>query len=105
MVERFQTGCGLVRCCSYGHIVKHCQVSARCGHCSGLHETRACTKKERPVCANCTGKGLGSTEHKAWSEGCPVRKNAREVLAAKPHTYPQAVRLVSLIIEKEPEKR
>lgn len=48
------------------------------------------------------------------SEGCPVRKKAREVLAAhfnnRPHTYPQAVRpyhrpAVSLIVEKEPEKR
>jgi hypothetical protein len=79
-----------------------------------LHKTRECTKKEKSVCANCTGKGLGSTEHKAWSEGCLVRKKAREVLAARfnnrPHTYPQAVRLdhrpaVSLIVEKEPEKR
>jgi hypothetical protein len=117
MVERFQTGCGLVqcfKCCAYGHIAKHCRASAWCGHCSESHETRECTKKERSICTNCTDKGLGSTEHKAWSEGCLVHKKAREVLAARfmnrPHTYPQAVRpdhrpAISLVTKKEPERR
>jgi hypothetical protein len=117
MVERFQTGCGLVqcfKCCSYGHIAKHCRLSARCGHCSGLHETCECTIKEKSICANCTGKGLRSKEHKAWSESCPARKKAREALAARfggrPPLYPQTVRpdhrpVVSLVVEKEPEKR
>ena len=79
-----------------------------------MHKTYECTKKEKSVCANCIGKGLSSIEHKAWSKGCLVCKKAREVLAAqfnsRPYTYPQAVRpdhrpAVSLVIEREPEKR
>jgi hypothetical protein len=118
MVERFQTGCGLVqcfKCCAYGHIAKHCRAEARCGHCSGFHETRDCpNNKEKAFCRNCLGKGLGSTEHKAWSESCPVRKRTREALAVRfsnrPPTYPQSVRpdhrpAISLVVEKEPEKR
>jgi hypothetical protein len=96
-------------------IAKHCRAEARCGHCRGSHETRDCTdNKEKAICANCLGKGLGSTERKAWSESCPVRKRTREALAvrfnSRPLTYPQAVRpdhrpVVSLVVEKEPEKR
>jgi len=102
------------KCCSYGYIAKHCWLSAWCGHCSGLHETRKCTIKEKSICANCAGKGLGSTEHKAWSKSCPARKKAREALAARfdcrPPLYPQTVRpdhrpVVSLVVEKELEKR
>ena len=117
-MERFQTGCGLVqcfKCCAYGHIAKHCRAEARCGHCSGSHEIRDCTQnKEKAICTNCTGKGLGSKEHKAWSESCPVRKKTRETLAVRfcnrPTTYPQAAQpdhrpVVSLVVEKEPEKR
>jgi hypothetical protein len=63
---------------------------------------------------NCTGKGLGFTDHKAWSESCIVCKKTREALAVRfcnrPPTYPQAVCLdhcpvVSLVVEKEPEKQ
>lgn len=98
IVERFQTGCGLVqcfKCCSHGHIAKHRRVSARCGHCSG-HETRECTTNERSICANCTGKGHGSAEHKAWSEGCPAVKRLRKSLqlgsiAALTHIHRQFV--------------
>lgn len=117
MVERFQTGCGLVqcfKCCAYGHIAKHCRAKAHCGHCSGSHETRDCTNKEKAICANCVGKGLGSTEHKAWSESCLVRKRTREAQAVRfsnrLSTYPQSVRpdhrpVVSLVVEKELEKQ
>jgi len=118
MVERFQTGYGLVQCfryCAYRHIAKHSRVDARCGHCSGPHETRECTKnKVKAVFANCSGGGLGSKEHKAWSESCPVRKKTSEALAVRfsnrLQTYPQAIRpdhraVASLVVEKELEKR
>lgn len=86
IVERFQTGCGLVqcfKCCTYRHIAKHYRADARCSHCSGSHETHNCTKnKEKAICANCTGMGLGFTDHKAWSESCTVCKKTREALAA-----------------------
>jgi hypothetical protein len=71
-------------------------------------------RTRRRLCANCTGKGIGFTDHKAWSESCTVRKKTREALAVRfcnrPLTYPQAVRpdhrpVVSLVVEKEPEKR
>jgi len=79
-----------------------------------LHETRKCTKKEKSICANCVGKGLDSIEHKAWSEGRLVRRKVREVLAvrfnSRARIYPQTVRpdhrpVVSLVIEKEPERK
>jgi hypothetical protein len=118
MVERFQTGCGLVqcfKCCVYRHIAKHCWAEARCGHCSGFHETRNCTNnKEKTMYMNCTGRELGFKDYKAWSESCPVCKKVREDLAVRfcnrPTTYPQAVCLdhcpvVSLVVEKEPEKQ
>jgi hypothetical protein len=69
MEEWFQTGCGLVqcfKCCAYGHIAKHCQAKAQCGHCSRPYKTRDCTKsKELAICTNCTGKGLRFKDHKA----------------------------------------
>lgn len=95
MVERFQTGCGLVqcfRCCGYGHIAKHCRVEARCGHCGGSHETRSCEKSKEPngYCSNCKGS------HKAWSEECPVRKKTRTMLVerlwSRAGIYPEVVR-------------
>jgi hypothetical protein len=70
---------------------KHCRAS---GHCS---ETSECTKKERGLFAQARGLAL-----KAWSEGCLVRKKAREVLAARfMNTYPHRP-AISLVTEKEP---
>jgi len=57
---------------------------------------------------------MGSTDHKAWSKSCTVRKKTREALAVcfcnRLLTYPQAVRpdhclVVLLVVEKEPEKQ
>jgi hypothetical protein len=63
---------------------------------------------------NCTDRGLGFKDYKAWSESCLACKKVREDLAVcfcnRPTTYPQAVCLdycpvVSLVVKKEPEKQ
>jgi hypothetical protein len=78
-------------------------------------ETRNCTKnKEKAICANCTGKGLGFTDYKAWSKSCIVCKKTREALVVRfcnrPLTYLKAVCLdhrlvVLLVVEKELKKQ
>jgi hypothetical protein len=95
ITERFFAGCGLVqcfKCCSYGHIAKHCRIEPRCGHCASTHETRDCTTKEKSFCPCCKARGLSGATHKAWSELCPVRKDVRTQLAYKfanrPLLYP-----------------
>jgi hypothetical protein len=95
IVERFQTGCGIVqcyRCSGYGHIAKHCRVEARCGHCGLSHETRSCEKgkEAKSYCVNCRGP------HKAWSEDCPVRQKTRKALYerlwSRAALYPETIR-------------
>jgi hypothetical protein len=63
LVERFMTGCGLVKCfkCyTYGHIAKNCRAKAHCGHCSDSHETRDC--KEQTKKSYATAKLIGYTK-------------------------------------------
>lgn len=91
LTEHFFAGCGLVqcfKCCSYGHIAKHCRIEARCGHCSGSHETRSCTRKEFSFCACCKACGNKHTTHNAWSELCAARREVRSQLAWKLENRP-----------------
>ena len=84
LTDRFYTGCGLVqcfKCCSYGHIAKHCRIEARCGHCAGSHETRNCDDKTKSVCPCCKARGTREHNHKAWSELCTARRDVREQIA------------------------
>jgi hypothetical protein len=84
LTDRFYTGCGLVqcfKCCSYGHIAKHCRIEARCGHCAGLHETRNCNDKTKSVCPCCKARGTPEHNHKAWSELCASRRDVRTQIA------------------------
>jgi hypothetical protein len=80
LTDRFYTGCGLIqcfKCCSYGHIAKHCRIEARCGHCAGLHETRHCNDKTKTTCPCCKARGIRDNNHKAWSELCQARRDVR----------------------------
>ena len=91
LVERFLTGCGLVqyfKYCLYRHIAKNCQAKARCGHCSGSHETRECPAKTQKTgsCAACKAIGYKRTDHKAWDKLCPVQILACEKLRTKLET-------------------
>ena len=84
LTDRFYTGCGLIqcfKCCSYGHIAKHCRVEARCGHCAGSHETRNCDNKTKSVCPCCKARGTPEYNHKAWSELCKSRRDVRMHIA------------------------
>ena len=62
-----------VRCQEFGHIVRFCKNTTRCGRCSGDHATRECLKPETArKCALCKGN------YAAWSDTCRYRIQARE---------------------------
>jgi hypothetical protein len=42
-------------CNSYGHYQFKCTKPARCGHCSGDHQSRDCINKNNPKCPACNG--------------------------------------------------
>ena len=62
------------RCQRWGHHQLRCTLRARCGVCSGAHNTTHCLslhkrKEKTPACCpNCGGK------HHAWNLSCPPRK-------------------------------
>jgi len=59
--DRFVSRYSLVqyfRYYSYSYIVKNCRIEARCGHCSGSHETRNCDYKDWSICPNCRVKSI-----------------------------------------------
>ena len=99
LTDRFYTGCGLIqcfKCCSYGHIAKHCRVEARCGHCAGSHETRNCDNKTKSVCPCCKARSIPEYNHKAWSELCKSRRDVRMQIAFRfsnrPLLFPTTVK-------------
>jgi hypothetical protein len=52
LTDRFYIGYSLIQCFKcylYGHIAKHYRLKARCGYCTGLHETRNCNNKTKSV--------------------------------------------------------
>jgi hypothetical protein len=69
-------------CQGYGHTAKNCnREEACCGHCSGGHETRDCTKtEESPVCINCVRAKEGHCEHKAGDKKCAQHEKRLERL-------------------------
>ena len=42
-------------CNSYGHYQFKCTKPAKCGHCSGDHQSRDCMNKNNPKCPACNG--------------------------------------------------
>lgn len=42
-------------CNAYGHLQGTCRRAARCGKCSGTHQSRDCTSVDPPKCAVCAG--------------------------------------------------
>lgn len=42
-------------CNAYGHLQGTCRRAARCGKCSGAHQSRDCTSVDPPKCAVCAG--------------------------------------------------
>ena len=62
------------RCQMWGHPQGRCSNPAKCGVCSGAHDTSVCFQKHREqqattaCCPNCGGK------HHAWNLSCPSRK-------------------------------
>lgn len=62
------------KCLAIGHISKNCRADRdTCGHCSGGHESRACTNKGVLRCHNCTVAKISNTDHSAFdSRNCPL---------------------------------
>jgi hypothetical protein len=88
--ERWEKGLSLTQCFNcygYGHWVRNCPNSTKCGHCAGPHDTRFhdATRKWEVKCAVCGGK------HTAWDLKCLRRqKEKQKVLQkvlAKPALY------------------
>lgn len=47
-------------CNAYGHLQGTCRRAARCGKCSGAHQSRDCTSADPPKCAVCAGSHRSS---------------------------------------------
>ena len=74
--ERYVRNCNLRQCYNcgrFGHIKVQCRVSARCSRCSRTGHNKNECELEDIKCLNCR-----STEHHAWSDVCPRRKEEKE---------------------------
>jgi len=68
------------RCQGFGHTQRYCFLEFRCVKCGGLHDSRACEKKEdeKACCLHC------QADHPASFKGCPAYKKAKAQQAPKP---------------------
>ncbi|CAD0206062.1 unnamed protein product [Chrysodeixis includens] len=66
------------RCLGYGHTRRLCETTEDiCSHCGGKHLSSECEKRKDgnpPRCTNCSGAGLETVDHSAFSRECPVRR-------------------------------
>lgn len=72
--EIFRSGFRALQCFNcqrFGHIAKTCTAEAKCGKCSGGHNTRECSGKHEVRCCNCGKK------HTAWDQSCPTKIAAK----------------------------
>lgn len=61
------------KCLKFGHIKRDCLGVATCGHCSGPHESEACTNKDSLCCKNCVTSDFESVAHSAFDKAkCSV---------------------------------
>ena len=44
-------------CQQYGHVLKACRNTTKCGYCAGNHNSHDCTIKARQCCINCDSAG------------------------------------------------
>ena len=68
-------------CQEFGHHSKDCNKTSVCGHCSDLHQTRNCEKKNDTTvvcCSNCKKEGETDIRHSANSVDCPLFKKLQE---------------------------
>ena len=59
------------KCCSYGHMAKHCTAQECCCKCSGAHDGRQCTQTTLE-CPNCKKLGITNRDHSARNQLCPA---------------------------------
>ena len=64
-------------CNAYGHLQGSCRRAARCGKCTGAHQTRDCNSHEPPKCAVCAG------QHRSSDWQCVRHPHHRRYLAAQ----------------------
>ncbi|EZA49524.1 hypothetical protein X777_12262 [Ooceraea biroi] len=65
------------KCLAFGHFAAKCNENARCGHCTGEHETRNCNERSKPPkCHNCAQNKRLASEDDAYSamdaKKCPI---------------------------------
>lgn len=91
--ERFSGDCQVTQCFNcqqYGHVLKACRNTAKCGHCAGNHTSHDCTTKSNQRCINCNTAG-----HEAWSKMCGVknaqRQRSEEAYQNRPLTYSSTI--------------
>jgi hypothetical protein len=65
------------KCQNYGHISKNCTKSECCMNCSGQHNSKECTNKEKKICTNCVYRNKKNnsnmkTDHCANDRNCPL---------------------------------
>ncbi|CAD0098219.1 unnamed protein product, partial [Aureobasidium mustum] len=71
-------------CNSYGHYQFRCTKPAKCGHCSGNHQSRDCMDKGNPKCPACNGP------HSIMDRRCVANPRHKEARQQAPDTRPQA---------------
>ena len=64
------------KCQGFNHIAKSCKKEARCGCCTGQHNTSECTGDPPKKCINC------KADHEAQSGGCNVKWMQQEKATA-----------------------
>jgi hypothetical protein len=64
-------------CNAYGHLQGSCRRPARCGKCTGAHQTRDCNSQDPPKCAVCAG------QHRSSDWQCVRHPHHRRYMAAQ----------------------
>lgn len=78
------------KCQGYGHIAKFCKNANACGHCSAEHNTKDCTAKDKPKCANCNPL-LRKRPTVKWkplpNDRTPTHTNQTDIYHRRNHYY------------------
>lgn len=69
-------------CNAYGHLQGACRRAARCGKCTGAHQTRDCQSQGPPKCAVCAG------QHRSSDWQCRRHPHHRRYVATQKKAAP-----------------
>jgi hypothetical protein len=81
------------KCQDYGHIARNCTSKLTyCPHCAGQHDSKTCPNLDKQAkCINCSrhnkirplAKNPYSTDHKAYSNSCPILIKYKTILSSR----------------------